>query len=72
MRTTIPIADLTTYRGKYLSPIQLALYVGVTRRTIYTHIDKGALRATKIGGVVRIRLVDALIYCGEDRQSQHA
>lgn len=69
MRATKPITDLSTYRGTYISPIQLANYVGVTRRTIYTHIEKGALRARKIGkgvrAAVRIHIRDARVYCGE-------
>jgi excisionase family DNA binding protein len=51
---TRAIPDLRTYRKRFVTPIQLAEYVGVTRRTIYTHIEKGALPAKKIGGVIRI------------------
>lgn len=60
-----PITDLGTYRRKYVTPAQLAEYVGVTRRTIYHHIDKGALPVVRIVGVIRIRIRDAREYAGE-------
>lgn len=60
-----PIDDLATYSKKYVTPAQLAAYVGITRRTIYHHIDKGALRVVHIGGVIRIRIRDARTYAGE-------
>lgn len=56
--------DLATWRKAFVSPIQLAAYVGVTRRTIYHHIEKGALAARRIGGVVRIRTAEARRYAG--------
>jgi excisionase family DNA binding protein len=61
----VPIADLRTYRRRFVSAAQLADYVGVTRKTIYQHIRKGALPVHKMGGVVRIRKADALAYVGE-------
>lgn len=72
MRPTTPIADLATYRGKYISPLQLALYIGVTRRTVYNWIDKGALKSKKIGGVVRIPIRIAREFCGENTFAQTA
>lgn len=63
-RTSL-IADLATYRRKFVTPIQLAAYVGVTRRTIYHHIEKGALRAVKRGGALRIPIRDARDYALE-------
>ena len=56
---------VSTYRKKYVTPAQLAAYVAITRRTIYHHIDKGALRVVHIGGVLRIKTVDARRYAGE-------
>ena len=47
------IDDLATY-AKPLSLIQLADYIGVTRRTLYTHVEKGALKVVKRGGVIRV------------------
>lgn len=63
------VADLTTYPRKFLSPIQLACYIGVSRRTIYHHIDKGALRARRIGGVLRIHITEARKYVQDDPPS---
>ena len=65
--STSPITDLRTYTRRFVTPIQLADYVGVTRRTIYNHIDKGALKIRKIGGVIRIPRESALEYAGESR-----
>jgi hypothetical protein len=62
---TPPIADLKTYSKRYVTPAQLADYVCVTRRTIYTHIDKGVIKVVHVGGVLRIKTVDARQYAGE-------
>lgn len=56
------IEDLSTYRRAYVTPAQLADYVQVSRRMIYKHIEKGALKARRIGNVVRIKRRDALVY----------
>lgn len=65
------IVDLATYRGKLVSPIQLARYVGVSTQTIYNAMYKGALRYRKIGGIVRIKTLDARAWAKED-DSVHA
>lgn len=62
---TPEISDLSTYRRRYVTPMQLADYIGITRRTIYHHIDKGALAVVRIGGVLRIRTTEARRYAGE-------
>lgn len=62
----VPIADLRTYRKRYVTPAQLADYIGVTRQMIYQEIRKGALPVRRIGGVVRILKDDAMAYVGED------
>lgn len=62
---TEPICDLRTCQRKLISPMQLAEYIGVTRRTIYHHIDKGALRAVRRHGIVRIRIEEARRYAAE-------
>lgn len=67
MRPIPPIEDLRTYPKRYVTPAQLALYVNITRRTIYTHMGKGALPYVKIGGVIRIRIEDAREYAGESK-----
>lgn len=64
MRAHTPIRDLETHPRKYVSPLQLAEYVGVTKRTIYHHIDKGALRVVKLGGVLRVHIEEAKRYVG--------
>ena len=70
MRPTKPIHDLNAYPKKYLSPMQLANYIGVTRRTIYHHIEKGALRAVHRLGVVRIHVDEARRYLELDAAPQ--
>jgi excisionase family DNA binding protein len=66
MRPTEPIKNLKTYPKKHVTPIELATYVGVPRRTIYHHIEKGALPFKKRGGAIIIRKSDALAYADED------
>lgn len=58
-----PIDDLRTHT-KPVSLIQLAVYIGVTRRTLYTHIDKGALKVVRRGGVIRVTPKEARRYVG--------
>lgn len=62
---TPEIADLRTYRRRFVTLIQLAHYCGVSRRTLYNHIDKGALRVRKIGGVIRVPIEAARQYSGD-------
>lgn len=59
------IDTLATHPGKFVSPRQLAEYLNVDPRTIYYHIDKGALRARRIGGVLRIPIAEARSYACE-------
>lgn len=66
------IRNLHTYPRPFVSPLQLAEYIGVTRRTIYNQIDKGALAVRRIGGVVCIPIAVARAYCGEDQRPQSA
>ena len=61
------IRNLAKSGRAFMSPLQVAEYVGVTRRTIYHHMEKGALHFVKIGGVIRISLPEVLRYTGEDR-----
>jgi len=61
---TPTVADLATYPGKFVSPMQLAVYFGVSRRTIYHHIDKGALAVVRRHGVLRVTIDEARRYCG--------
>lgn len=64
-RRIVQIPDLKTYTKRFVTPRQLSDYVGVPRRTVYHHIDKGALPVHRIGGAVMIRIVDARKYAGE-------
>jgi excisionase family DNA binding protein len=64
-RRVVPISSLKTYTKKFVTPRQLADYSGVPRRTVYHHIDKGALAVHHIGGAVYIRIDVARKYVGE-------
>lgn len=59
---TVPVDDLETHPKKFVSVIQLAGYLSVSRRTLYYHINKGALRAVKRVGVIRIPIEEARRY----------
>lgn len=65
-----PIEDLATDKRKFFRPAELADYAGVTRQIIYYHIKKGALRARRIVGVIRITKKDALDYVSHEIQPQ--
>lgn len=69
---TIPIRDLATYSARFVTLLQLANYCGLSRRTLYHHIDKGALKVRKIGGVIRIPIEHARQYAGEPAQPKSA
>lgn len=56
---TPAILDLATYTKPYVTPRALADYLGLSYRTIYHHIDKGTIQAVKIGGTLKIPLVEA-------------
>lgn len=53
------IQSLDSHPKKYVSPEELAEYFGVPRRTIYHWVDKGALPAKKVCGLLRITVVSA-------------
>lgn len=63
-RRRTPLIDLATHPHKYVRPRDLAVYCVVSLRTIYHHIDKGALHAVRIGGVLRIPIESARAYAG--------
>lgn len=48
------IENLATHPKAFVSPEELAAYLDVPRGTVYHWIDKGALAARKIGGLLRI------------------
>jgi transcriptional antiterminator len=66
MPAALPALDDDTLatRRKPVSLIQLADYVGVTRRTLYTHIEKGALKVVQHLGVIRVTAREARRYAG--------
>jgi len=45
---------------------EVAQFAHVDEITVYRHIDKGALRVTRIGRSIRISPADAAVYLGED------
>jgi excisionase family DNA binding protein len=55
--------DLRT-RRKPVSILQLARYLGLTRRTLYNHRDKGALAVVKVGGTLLVPAKEARRYAG--------
>lgn len=59
------IASLATHPTKFIRPLQLACYTGIPIRTIYHHIEKGALSATRRGGLLVIRIEIAREYAAE-------
>lgn len=61
------ITNLATHPIRYLTVQELAEYLRLNERTIYYHIDKGALPAVRIGDSIRIRVEDARMYAGENR-----
>lgn len=62
------IDNLATHRTKFVRPRQLARYLGIPIRTIYHHIEKGALPAIRRGGVLVIRIETAREYAAEPAQ----
>ena len=58
----VAIDDLATWTQSYVRPRQLAECTGIPLRTIYHHIEQGALPSRKIGGLCLIRLRDARVY----------
>ena len=63
-RPPTPSIDLATTRQPYVTLYQLAAYLGCARRTLYYHIEKGALPVVQRRGLIRVRLQDARIYAG--------
>jgi excisionase family DNA binding protein len=53
------IANLDTYRGRFVAPVDFAAYLLVSPRVVYHWIAKGALRAVRIERTVRIPIEEA-------------
>jgi excisionase family DNA binding protein len=68
------ISDLTTHPMHYVTPRELADYWGVSVKTVYRWIDKGALPAEPIGPkLLRIKTDDARAFGtppAEDRTAE--
>jgi excisionase family DNA binding protein len=57
------IDDLATHQAKHVTVEELAAYWSVSAKTIYRHIDKGALDVLKLpGGTIRIPIENARRY----------
>lgn len=54
--------DLDTYAKPYVRLQDLAGLLGISPRTVYHHIEKGTLKAVKIGGLLRIPIAEARKY----------
>lgn len=56
------IVDLRTYPRRFVRPLQLHRYTGIPLRTLYHHIEKGALPSVKRGGICVITIEAARAY----------
>lgn len=56
------ITDLTTHPKPFVTVAELMDYTEVPRRTMYHHIEKGVLKAIKIGGCLKIPIDEARRY----------
>ena len=63
------IENIHTYPKRYVSLLQLAEYLDMERRTIYYHVEKGALRVVRRVGVLRVPIDEARRYASFDPQS---
>jgi len=54
------ITDLAMHPEKFVLVDELAAYWRVSERAVYYWINKGALKASRVGRVYRIRTVDAI------------
>lgn len=52
------IATTTTVEPAYLSVVELARYLGVSRRTAYALVNQRAVPFVRIGGQYRIPRID--------------
>ena len=71
MAAMAEIMDLDTHQSKHVTVNELAEYWNVTPKTIYRHIDKGALAMLRLpGGDIRIPIAEARTY-GKPNQPAH-
>ncbi len=67
------IRSLATCEQRFVTVAELADYLGLSTRVIYSEIATGALRARRCGPGgrnIRIPIEEAQRYAGEDRQQQ--
>jgi excisionase family DNA binding protein len=57
------IKDISTHPKAFVTLEAFADYLEVSPRTLYHNIDKGALKAVKVGGLLRIPIEEARKYC---------
>lgn len=53
------IADLKTHPKAFVNIEEYAEYLEVSPRTVYHNIEKGALAAVKVGGLLKIPIEEA-------------
>jgi excisionase family DNA binding protein len=58
------IPDLRTTTQRFISPLALADYLCISRRTVYLHIETGKIDAVKVGGQWRIPIQSARVFAG--------
>jgi excisionase family DNA binding protein len=56
------IVDLKTHPKPFVTVAELIDYTEVPKRTMYHHIEKGVLKAVKIGGCLKIPIEEARRY----------
>lgn len=56
------ITDLKTHPKPFVTVAELIDYTEIPRRTMYHHIEKGALKAIKIGGCYKVPIEEARRY----------
>jgi hypothetical protein len=67
--TLAPPRTLAEHRGKFIRPLVLARYLGTPIRTLYYHIEKGALPVVRRRRTIQIRIEVAREYAAEDQKS---
>ena len=58
------IQNIQSHPAKHVSPEEAAEYLVVPRRTVYHWIDKGALQAVRVGGLLRIKTEELQRFAG--------
>lgn len=67
-RVVRPITSLATHRARFVRPLALSRYTDIPIRTIYYHIEKGALPAVRRRGLLLITIEEARAYAAEPAQ----